>query len=218
MDIIPRKDWRAELYLWTIQTEDVWELIQAKGVYRCDPFKAPLIQSFDDKLVGKELDPQLEEAYAWLAEQMTIRIGPAPAGVRFPVWAWYQYDGKRRPDLRKERWTNGSGGERFACIELEVPDDQVLLSDFDNWLCVLGRWAITGSDEEAEKVLDYFGHVDLETEKAFLHENWKRVFDIAPCENDQTGKGDNIQATFWELRSEYVKKVRFFIAGKRKCF
>ena len=204
------------MYLWTIQTEEVWDLIQTHGVYRCDPFKAPLIQPFDDRLVGKELDPQLSSAYAWLAEQMTIRIGPAPEGVRFPVWAWYLSEAKRKPDLRKERWTNGSGGERFACIELEIPDDQVLLSDFDNWHCVLGRWAITDSEEEAEKIHDYFDHVDLETENAFLHENWQRVFDITPSNTDWIRRGENVQATFWELKKEYVRSVRFFTAGKRK--
>lgn len=204
------------MYLWTIQTEEVWELIQKTGSYRCDPFKAPMIQSFDDQLVGKELDPQLSGAYTWLAEQMTSRIGPAPEGVRFPVWAWNLYEGKRKPDLRKERWTNGAGGERLACIELDVPDDKVLLSDFDNWHCVLSRWAITESEEESEKIHVYFDHVDLETENAFLRENWKRVFDIDPFENDWVRRGENVKATFWELKKEYVKRVRFFIAGKRK--
>ena len=99
---------------------------------------------------------------------------------------------------------------------MDVPDDQVLLSDFDNWHSVLGRWAITESEEESDKIHDYFDHVDLETENAFLHENWKRVFDIDPFENDWVRRGENVQATFWELKKEYVKRVRFFIAGKRK--
>ena len=49
--------------------------------------------------------------------------------VIYPVWAWYAQNGKHyKPDLRSERWGYGSAGDKFACIE--VPDEQVLLSDF----------------------------------------------------------------------------------------
>jgi len=117
------------MYLWSIQEEDVWQIIQETGIFCCDPYKSNMLKPMEDELIGKKLEPQFEAAYEWLAEQMEQRIGKRPEGVRFPVWAWYKYGGKRKSDLRKVRWSYGNGGQRFVCLELEVPDDQVLLSD-----------------------------------------------------------------------------------------
>ena len=82
-------------------------------------------------------EPVFVEKYKWLIDQMEKRIGPAPDGVSYPVWAWYIQSWKhKKPDLRIERWANGPGNEQYVCIEVELPDDQVLLSDFDAW-CIL---------------------------------------------------------------------------------
>ena len=114
------------MYLWSIQEEKVWQLIQGTGVYRCDPYKSDMLRPMQDELIGKELDPQFAAAYEWLAAQMEKRIGPRPDSVRFPVWAWYQFGWKRKPDLRKERWANGSGGERMVCMELDAYERHAL--------------------------------------------------------------------------------------------
>ena len=54
-------------------------------------------------------------------------------GVTLPVWAWYQWEGvRKKPDLRKERWANGFEGEEFVCLECDIPDEEVVLSDFDS--------------------------------------------------------------------------------------
>ncbi|MBQ3157614.1 MAG: hypothetical protein IJB81_11990, partial [Clostridia bacterium] len=41
-------------------------------------------------------------------------------------WLPYQYGNRYKPDLRSERWSNGSPGEKLVCILLEVPDQEVL--------------------------------------------------------------------------------------------
>ena len=110
------------MILWTMQPLNVYEMIQGTGVYRCDPARSSMI--------GLEFTEQ----YDWLVEKMTERIGPPPDGVKYPVWAWYKQNGKRsKPDLRSERWGYGPGGEMYTCIEIDIPDDKVLLSDFDVW-------------------------------------------------------------------------------------
>ena len=205
-----------EMYLWSIQEENVWELIQDTGIYRCDPYKSDMLKPMQDEQIGKALEPQFENAYEWLAEQMEKRVGPKPAGVRFPVWAWYQYSWKRKPDLRKERWSNGSSGERMVCMELDVPDDLVLLSDFNAWHFVLNRWPISDSEEESDQIHEYLDHAGKAEADAFLLDNWKRARDITPSENNWIRRGEDVQATFWELKREYVKKVRPFIVGTRK--
>ncbi len=206
------------MYLWSIQEEDVWQIIQETGIFCCDPYKSNMLKPMEDELIGKKLEPQFEAAYEWLAEQMEQRIGKRPEGVRFPVWAWYKYGGKRKSDLRKVRWSYGNGGQRFVCLELEVPDDQVLLSDHDEWHAVLNRWPVTDTEEESDRYDEFLEKADAATAEAFYKENWQRVFDITPFENDWKRRGKNVQATFWELKREYVKKARPFVTVSRKGY
>lgn len=73
-----------------------------------------------------------------MAEQMKKRIGEPPKGVIFPVWAWYQWEGMRkRPDMRVHGRNWGEKGTPIVLLTIEVPDNLVLLSDFDYWHCVL---------------------------------------------------------------------------------
>ena len=203
--------------LWTIQPEVVYQLIMDTGIYRCDPYQSVMLQPMDDAKIGIEICGQFAESYDWLVQQMEKRIGPRPDGVIYPVWAWYKYGNKQKPDLRKERWANGSPSERLACILLEVPDREVLLSDFGGWHFVLGGIVpISDTEEESDQLDSYLETLSETDRKAFLSENWERIFDIEPYKNDWTSRGEDIQATFWELKKEYVRGVRFFISGKRK--
>ena len=77
--------------LWTVQPEEVYELIQSTGVYRCDGAKCVMIEALETDV-----------PYRWMAAQMARRIGPPPDGVTFPVWAWHtMYWEHRRPDMRR---------------------------------------------------------------------------------------------------------------------
>ena len=153
----------------------------------------------------------------WLIRQMEQRIGPPPAGVTYPVWAWYMQNGKhRKPDLRTERWGYGPGGEEYACIEFEIPDDRVLLSDFEVWHIVLCNGLIAESEEEDNRQDTFYDSLTSEEQKAYKDKNWERVFDITPQDNHWIKRGSWVQATFWELREKMIRGVRFFITGKYK--
>ena len=184
------------MILWTLQPAEIFDLLQKEGIYRCDP---------------RQIDPDFAEAYDWLVKQMKKRIGDPPAGTEYPVWAWHTQNWKhRKPDLRAERWCCGSGGELYACIEIEIPDESVLLSDFDNWHCVLNRYLVSETEEE-DREQDAFYESLPENEKTeYMERNWERIFDIAPFENDWTSRGKWVQAVFWELKKEQIRKVRFF--------
>ena len=202
--------------LWTIQTPEVYRLIMETGVYRCDPYQSGMLMPVDESKACLELDKQFTDSYDWLVRQMEKRIGPRPEGVSYPVWAWYQYGFKRNPDLRKERWSNGNPGEKLVCIFLEMPDDQVLLSDFHTWHFVLNRWPISDTEEEADRVDAWLETVSEQEKQAFLEKNWERIFEIEPFDNGYTSRGDDVQATFWELKKEYVLRVKEFTAAGRK--
>ncbi len=96
--------------LWTIQHRDAYEQLKTDGVLRAN-------EAF---MFGAE---QFRFAYDWIAKQMYEKIGVPPEGVHYPVWAWYQWEGKRkRCDLRYSGYamrgtpygTDGtSGGRKF---------------------------------------------------------------------------------------------------------
>lgn len=193
------------MILWTMQPIEVWNIIQDTGVYHCDPVKSTMLKL------------ELVEEYEWLIRQMKKRIGPPPAGVRYPVWAWYAQNGKhRKPDLRSERWGYGLGNKQYACIEFEIPDDLALLSDFDVWHIILNNGLISETEEEDTRQEAYFESLSPEAQKEYREKNWERVFDVTPLNNHWITRGDWVQATVWELRKEMIRGVRFFTTGKYK--
>ncbi|MCR4781520.1 MAG: DUF3841 domain-containing protein [Lachnospiraceae bacterium] len=191
------------MILWTIQSEEVYRIIEETGVYHCNPSKSMF--SF------------MEKQYRWLSEQMRKKIGEPPRGVVFPVWAWYKWENlRKKPDLRHERWANGFEGERFACMEIDVPDENVVLSDFDNWSIILLDDLISKTEEESKLLEEEYNSLSEKYKWDMKSKNWEQVFDLTPFENDWAICGSSVQATFWELRKEQIKSVRFFEGAKSK--
>lgn len=191
------------MVLWTIQPEEVYELIQRTGLYHC--------------ALEKSIFNDCKEQYDWLVQEMKERIGKPPEGVSYPVWAWYMWEGARKkPDLRRERWGNGWKGDRFACMEIDIPDDRVVLSDFDVWSIILLHGLIADSEEEVDRLDEEYESLPQEEKKKYREHNWKIAFDLTYVDNGWMHRGDSIQATFWELRKEDIKKVWFFISAAKK--
>lgn len=148
---------------------------------------------------------------------MAARIGAPPRGAVWPVWAWYMRNGKRaKPDLRAERWRCGPGNEEFTCLEIDVPADRVVLSDFDVWHIILNDGLISTTEEEHLQLEARFYSLPPMRRAAYQQQNWTRVFDVTPFENDWMMRGKWIQATFWELRREQVRNVRTFKTAAMK--
>lgn len=189
------------MILWTIQPEIVYKQIMETGVYRCNP---NLIHNMDF----------YKPAYDWLVGEMKERIGPPPHGVEYPVWAYHTYyDKRKKPDLRGLRWCWGSPenvGNKHVCLTIDIPDDKVVLLDDESWTIVLNQQAIADSEEEFDKYNEYLYSLDDSAKREFLQNNWKRVFRIDRIENDWMRCGETIQAVFWELRADQIKKVKFF--------
>ena len=190
------------MILWTSQEEAVYNELLKTGVYRCDLN----LSSMKD----------CREKYDWLVRQMKQRIGPPPDKVTYPVWAWYQQQGKhRKPDLRRERWEVGCDGERFACLEIEIPDREVLLSDFDAWCMLLSDFLISDTEQEDRCLEAQYEALSPSEKRRMKEKNRERVFNLSPLNNGWARRGYEIQATFWELRLEQVRDVRFFRAAAK---
>ena len=190
------------MILWTCQEEAVYNELLKTGVYRCDINLSPM--------------KDCRKQYDWLVRQMKQRIGPPPEQVTYPVWAIYQQDDKRRkPDLRRERWEVGCDGERFACIEIEITDRDVLLSDFDAWCMLLSDFLISDTEQEGCCLEAQYEALSPSEKRRMKDKNWERVFNLSPLNNGWSRRGYYIQANFWELRLEQVRDVRFFRAAAK---
>ena len=188
------------MILWTIQSLEVYNLIQNTGVYH--------------SIIDKSNFNCLQGYYAWLTDEMKKKIGDPPKGVHYPVWAWYMWEGQRKkPDLRRERWGNGWKGDRFVCLEIDIPGERVVLSDFDSWSIILLDGLISDTEEEDNSLEKQYEKLEADDQKKFKRRNWTRVFDLSPIDNSWAHRGDSIQATFWELRKEDIKEVRFFTSA-----
>lgn len=190
--------------LWSIQPIEVWVELQTKGYYRCDPAKACFIH--DER-------SSFRDQYIWLVEQMKQCIGDPPQGVYYPVWAWYIFDSQnKKPDLRLSGYR--MPGEQSVCIEIEIPKEKVLLSDFDGWHFVLGHsyYIRGGSEEESDRIDIWLDGLSEEERNKEIESSWLSIFNIEPVESDWSPVGHYVQGTFWELRMEQVVKVQFFKA------
>lgn len=186
--------------LWTIQPAEIINTLMTEGVFVCDSHLSVNYENF-------------QEAYQWMVNEMDKRNIPHPKGLALPIWAWHTRNGKQsQPDLRHSGY--GKKGEKYACIELEVPDKEVLLSDFDNWHYVLNNWWMDDSqnEEEWDKSHAWYDNLDKETQNKIMIESWQKIFDIKTAKNSWTSKGQFVQAVFWELRKEMVLNIRYFTA------
>ena len=121
---------------------------------------------------GLRADPErsLEDhpfafSYGWMVGQMERRVSPRPEGVVLPVWAWHSFWGRRRqPDLRVSNFT---GYDDFM-VTFDIPDERVLLSDFELWHYVLNNWYLPMSQEEADSI---------EHEASYPHEPWEIAYE-----------------------------------------
>lgn len=192
------------MILWTIQPIDVWEEMNRLGYYVCNPKKAMYIS---DKEVS------FKESYDWLVSEMEKRIGKRPAGVSYPIWAWHTRDWKyKKPDLRQAGYD--TPGTKCVCIEFEIPDNQVVLSDYDTWHFILNDWYFDNSknEEEWESKHKYYDSLCPEKKLEKKLKSWQNVFNISPYSSDWFCRGRYIQATFWILKLSQVRKVQFFTA------
>ena len=182
--------------LWTIQDEAAFEVFQRTGVLRADS---------KHLIFGGEY----RHAYDWMASQMCRRIGVAPDGAQYPVWAWYQWEGHRkRRDLRQSGYAQR--GTPMVQITFEADTTDFLLSDFDAWHSVLSNCYLADSEQDWD---DFYANGG-ESKTDDVIASWNKVFDLNRYTPGWDPEPDcqTIQATLWEIRMSQVKKVEHFTA------
>ena len=182
--------------LWTIQTEEAYQEFVKTGILRANE---------DHLFCGDDL----RFAYDWLSRQMESRIGSAPENVRYPVWAWHQWEGKRkRMDQRLSGYAER--GTPLVHITFEAEPDFFLLSDFDMWHIVLANQYVARNEAEWDMFYENNPHPD----QADVEPSWERIFDLSQYTPDWDCEPEkkSIQATLWQIEMSQVKKVEHFLA------
>jgi hypothetical protein len=194
--------------LWTIQPPAVWHALREQGTLLVDPNHPDCVEYFDE----------YRDAYDWLRVQMAHRI-PGYGG-HYPWWAYEHF-----LDLRFYRWHTPRRGVHLVRLELAIPKEQVLLSAYGSWHCVLNRGYLPEAIEweDYERELDAWEdqakqsgvEVSGGSKKGFIpypepweeqmKASWERVFDIEARRPTET-----IQATFERLELTQVVKVTEF--------
>lgn len=192
--------------LWTIQGIEIYEQLVRDGVTYCTK---PIWGDEDNFMY----------AYHWMAEQMRKRIGEPPIeGIEYPLWAWYQYDSAKKN--RPPRNTNNVLEGLSVYIEIEIPEKDVVLSDFNSWHAPLNRGPIRNWKKIWKKIdlqnitagrsLDFMEYPpDLRQE---IEDSWEAIFDLDRRDKEvgRTHKRNrSIQATFWALYPENIVSVEF---------
>lgn len=192
--------------LWTIQGIEIYEQLQRDGVAYCTK------PAWSD-------DEKFMKAYQWMADEMKNRIGEPPLKeIECPMWAWYQYNSAKSKKPPRS-WIDIQEGVS-AYMEIEIPDNEVLLSDFMNWHNVLNQYTLTNwkriekkidlLEKEVDRSLS-FDDYPVEIQKE-IEKSWEAIFDLDRRDKEvgRTHKRNrSIQATFWMLKPENVISVEF---------
>lgn len=173
--------------LWTFQNPAVYEAILKNGKF---------------SVSNEFATTDYLNAYDWLTGIMKKRIGRPPTGVKYPIWAWYTIAGKNISPIDSEYADtfNDDYYKTQLLFELEIPNKKVLLSNFDGWHSVLnnGYLSMAESSEKIEKEHKLYGNNSKK-----IHESWLNIFKF-----NKWGTKASFQATFWEIRKEYIISVR----------
>ena len=178
------------MLLWHYMPIEVYnQTLALNKLYICNISKSEIMNDSDlDAVIFKD-------AYDWLVSKMNEKI-KNPDNIAYPVWAWHTFDGKHeKPDLINNYFKNRQ--MPMVLVEIDIPESQVLLSDEEKWCySCLNNMPYFETDEEFDK----YENELTDTEKNKVRkESWNKIFDMKNSEY--------IQACFWQLRPEYVKKI-----------
>ncbi len=210
------------MILWTIQDIAVWGQLEETGQYTTPAERIEFPEGEDSAF------HHANYAYRWLANQMRDRIGPPPEGVEYPVWAWYKQQGQPdgKPDMRQSHYIKGKPCVR---MKLDVPDWEVLLTDFDNWHHALNYWYSSTTEEDSNEFDAWYESLgvafqdignwnlqspELDLVRAKVEASWERMLGVQPEDERWSFPWEkrSIQATFWVLKREHVLSTEEFIS------
>ena len=196
---------------WTIQMSEVWNILEENGKFYA---KKDLVEQ------QEHYEFFFKQSYDFIIEQMEKRGVPRPTPEHYPIWAWIVR--KKRKITPEKLGRSFLKGQKRVFIQFEFPDHLVLLSDFDRFIHVLNYWYLPTSAEDSERFLAELEHHDLnffrtkplpdENYHRLILKSWERIFevDVNYPYFDSSSEEKRLQATFWELKLDWVSRHFLF--------
>lgn len=182
--------------MWTRQVPEVLDEIEKHGRYVCK-------KEYIEQKNGTISDYYLK-LYDWYTREAGKYIHISKE-LKYPIWLSVDEEMMLQPVANS------------VILELEVPEDSYLLCNMDGWGYRVNYWYIPLDREDRlkhEEELKKYGIVNEEdlimTDKGNffpllrnkIKSSWSRVFTIPPAKKEEAA------ATVWEIKKEWVKKVR----------
>ncbi|EGK12917.1 hypothetical protein HMPREF9374_1212 [Desmospora sp. 8437] len=181
--ILEKKKWEEKTLsiFYTVHTKEAWIQFQKAGY-----------------LTGsrEHVRDELLEAYHWMMKQMAKRL-PRYEG-EYPIWLYTQFPDHYRYTMEK--------GLECVLLAVELREEDVLISDFETWHCVLNQWYLLWEDEDED-------HPPLSME-----ESWERIFELERLQSDPMWKSSDpmYQGVTGKIPVKQVKSVTDFIAEEEE--
>ena len=188
--------------IWTIQDKEILEMLSSKGLAYCN------LNAEDERMCYYECEESFKYGYDWLVGKMKTKIGnPPEADVTYPLWAW-----ATKSEMRDNLNSDNLDGKLLFC--LDIPEDQVVLTDFYRWDCVIHGMPAC-YDAQFCPVYDEWldsdsGGVMPEGFQEKIESTWDAVFNLDLMDESSPDSREKkvIQATFWAIRKEWVVSVK----------
>lgn len=198
------------MILWTIHNQAAYSAFKKNKILKGDWRRAE--------------DKSFLPAYKWMANQMVNRgIMEKPESF---LWAWHTYwdEKRRRPDFRCESLKGQLKYHKVMYrITVDVPDDKVLLSDYELWHNVLSGFHTCLNEKEWNRI--YPERLVLERAKGGIYhgtstkekieKSWEQIFDLdikfnGTADTEWIGNDLFIQACTPYFKWKWVNKVEKF--------
>lgn len=227
--------------LWSFQPASIVDAWLNNDIWYAQLEKSPYIKEEQD-----EPTKNFTNAYHWLNNYLVnyyydhgINIGEFET----PIWAWRMVNNKvKKPDLRLRQFAsyksnvklvhidhNGDKhieyySEPFCLVHLEVPDELVVLSNFEKWHTILNKNYLYSYQEfraqcdchyeESEWEYHWCDNIDnwyttiMDLSEEDIMNSWENIF---LAENTC----DDMQATFPYVRKDWLTQVDRIIMNKK---
>ena len=158
-------------------------------------------------------------AYDFMANKLEQKYSKDhfPYDIKYPRWAYYMWEGKRNLSNMNKLMETETG----YFLVINIPKEQVLLSDFDNWHYCLNKWYLPKSEQDFnifEEMCDkhkinYTHLFDIDNPSEYeqnlqnmVISSWDNIFDLEFPNMVVEGNERSVQACFWVLYDNQIVK------------
>ena len=181
--------------LYTFLSKEEFDTLNTKGYLTCDESRT---------------EPYYKEAYDFMADNLEKKYSKKNIDLKeyivYPRWAWYSWMNNRDILSCEEFLKNYQGYYLVIC---NIPDEQVLLSDYDNWHHCLNYMYLSSTDEEEAEIESMRENNEADKDEMYnlMHKSWLRIFD-PEFPNRWIIEEDchSLQAVFWVLYKSQVEE------------